>query len=48
MDGPIGTWLVGDFVLLGIHLQHWMVLVLGIGALGILVIWLTGGFDTAR
>jgi hypothetical protein len=48
VDGPIGSWLVSDVVLLGVHVQPWMLVLLGIAALGILTTWLTGGFDNSR
>jgi hypothetical protein len=45
VGGPIADWLVTDFVVLGIHIQHWMIVFLIIVVLGILITWATGGFD---
>jgi hypothetical protein len=43
MDGAIGNWLIADFVLFGIHVQHWMVVAVVIVLLAILLILLTKG-----
>jgi hypothetical protein len=39
----VGDWLLGEFTLLGIHFQNWMLVVLVIGLLSAAYAWWRGG-----
>jgi hypothetical protein len=42
MRDGIGYWLIGDFPVLGLHLQNWMVVAAAIVVLWIFRLWLAG------